>query len=231
MSELISINPENGSLVGTYPEHTSKEINKIISDVNSSFNYWKEIELKERCQYFRHLSITLQSRKDEFARIMALEMGKPISQGKAEIDKSAWVCDYYADNASDFLSIKEVKTDASESYITFQPLGAVLAIMPWNFPFWQVFRFAIPSLTAGNGAILKHASNVQGCAAAIEKCFIDAGYYENIFCNLRIPGSQVASVIENNNIVGVTLTGLDNNSGKSDKENCINLFSLSLVSK
>ena len=159
MSELISINPENGSLVGTYPEHTSKEINKIISDVNSSFNYWKKIELNERCQYFRHLSVTLQSRKDEFARIMALEMGKPISQGKAEIDKSAWVCDYYADSASDFLSIKEVKTDASESYITFQPLGAVLAIMPWNFPFWQVFRFAATAMIAGNVTLLKHSSN------------------------------------------------------------------------
>ena len=207
MSELISINPENGSLVGTYPEHTSKEINKIISDVNSSFNYWKEIELKERCQYFRHLSITLQSRKDEFARIMALEMGKPISQGKAEIDKSAWVCDYYADNASDFLSIKEVKTDASESYITFQPLGAVLAIMPWNFPFWQVFRFAAPAMIAGNVSILKHSSNVQGCADAIEGLFLEASFPENVFRNLTISSQKVDEVIKNPMVKAITLTG------------------------
>ncbi len=207
MSELISINPENGSLVGTYPEHTSEEINKIISDVNSSFNYWKKIELKERCQYFRHLSIALQSRKDEFARIMALEMGKPISQGKAEIDKSAWVCDYYADNASDFLSIKEVKTDASESYITFQPLGAVLAIMPWNFPFWQVFRFAAPAMIAGNVSILKHSSNVQGCADAIEGLFLEASFPENVFRNLTISSQKVDEVIKNPMVKAITLTG------------------------
>ena len=207
MSELISINPENGSLVGTYPEHTSEEINKIISDVNSSFNYWKKIELKERCQYFRHLSIVLQSRKDEFARIMALEMGKPISQGKAEIDKSAWVCDYYADNASDFLSIKEVKTDASESYITFQPLGAVLAIMPWNFPFWQVFRFAAPAMIAGNVSILKHSSNVQGCADAIEGLFLEASFPENVFRNLTISSQKVDEVIKNPMVKAITLTG------------------------
>ena len=207
MSELISINPENGSLVGTYPEHTSEEINKIISDVNSSFNYWKKIELKERCQYFRHLSIALQSRKDEFARIMALEMGKPISQGKAEIDKSAWVCDYYADNASDFLSNKEVKTDASESYITFQPLGAVLAIMPWNFPFWQVFRFAAPAMIAGNVSILKHSSNVQGCADAIEGLFLEASFPENVFRNLTISSKKVDKVIKNPKVKAITLTG------------------------
>ena len=207
MSELISINPENGSLVGTYPEHTSKEVNKIIYDVDNSFNIWRKIKLKERCQYFRHLSIALQSRKDEFARIMALEMGKPISQGKLEIDKSAWVCDYYADNAPEFLSSKEVKTEASESYIIFQPLGAVFGIMPWNFPFWQVFRFAAPAMIAGNVVILKHSSNTQGCADAIEGLFLEVSFPKNVFRNLTISSLNVEEVIKNPMVKAITLTG------------------------
>jgi len=207
MSDLISINPVNGSIVGTYPEHSSKEVNKIIYEVNDSFNLWRKLELKQRCQYFRQLSIALQLRKGEFARIMALEMGKPISQGKAEVEKSAWVCDYYADNAPGFLSTKEIKTDASESYITFQPLGAVLAIMPWNFPFWQVFRFAAPAMIAGNVVILKHSSNVQGCADAIEGLFLEVAFPENVFRNLTISSLKVEEVIENSMVKAITLTG------------------------
>ena len=207
MSDLISINPVNGDIVGTYPEHSSKEINKIIYEVNDSFNLWRKLGLKQRGQYFRQLSIALQLRKDEFARSMALEMGKPISQGKAEVQKSAWVCDYYADNALGFLSTKEIKTDASESYITFQPLGVVLAVMPWNFPFWQVFRFAAPAMIAGNVVILKHSSNVQGCADAIEGLFLEVAFPENVFRNLTISSLKVEEVIENSMVKAITLTG------------------------
>ena len=207
MPDLISINPVNGSIVGTYPEHSSKEVNKIIYEVNDSFNLWRKLGLKQRCQYFRQLSIALQLRKGEFARIMALEMGKPISQGKAEVEKSAWVCDYYADNAPGFLSTKEIKTDASESYITFQPLGVVLAVMPWNFPFWQVFRFAAPAMIAGNVVILKHSSNVQGCADAIEGLFLEVAFPENVFRNLTISSLKVEKVIENSMVKAITLTG------------------------
>jgi len=207
MSILKSINPVNGSLVGTYPEHSSKEINNIIYEVNNSFNFWRKLDINERCQYFKNLSITLKSRKNEFAQIMALEMGKPISQGIAEVEKSAWVCDYYADNAPKFLSIKEVKTDASESYITFQPLGVVLAIMPWNFPFWQVFRFAAPAMIAGNVCLLKHSSNVQGCADAIEGLFLEAAFPENVFRNLTISSLKVEEVIENSMVKAITFTG------------------------
>jgi succinate-semialdehyde dehydrogenase/glutarate-semialdehyde dehydrogenase len=207
MSDLISINPINNSIVGTYPQHTNEEINKIIYKVNDSFNLWRRLNIEQRGQYFKQLSITLKSRKNEFAKIMALEMGKPILQGEAEVEKSAWVCDYYADNAPNFLSTKEVKSEASESYISFQPLGVVFAVMPWNFPFWQVFRFAAPAMIAGNVAILKHSSNVQGCADAIEGLFLEVAFPNNVFRNLTISSSKVGQVIENSMVKAITLTG------------------------
>ena len=134
-------------------------------------------------------------------------MGKPLSQGLGEVEKCAWLCEYYAEKAKPYLVDEEVDISGQKSLISIQPIGLVLGIMPWNFPFWQVFRFAIPTITAGNGAILKHASNVQGCAAAIEKCFIDSGFLENIFRNLVIPGQEVAEVIKDPSIAAVTLTG------------------------
>ena len=134
-------------------------------------------------------------------------MGKPILQSKAEVEKCAWVCDYYADNAEKFLANEIIKTEFSKSYVSFQPLGVVLAIMPWNFPFWQVFRFAAPTLMAGNASVLKHASNVMGCAIAIEKIFNDAGFLENLFRTLVISSKKVEAVIRNKNVQAVTLTG------------------------
>ena len=149
----------------------------------------------------------LHERKEEFAKLMTLEMGKPILQSKAEVEKCAWVCDYYADNAEKFLANEIIKTEFSKSYVSFQPLGVVLAIMPWNFPFWQVFRFAAPTLMAGNASVLKHASNVMGCAIAIEKIFNDAGFLENLFRTLVISSKKVEAVIRNKNVQAVTLTG------------------------
>jgi succinate-semialdehyde dehydrogenase/glutarate-semialdehyde dehydrogenase len=138
---------------------------------------------------------------------MAEEMGKPIRQGRAEVEKCAWVCEYYADNAESFLSKETIATDASDSYVTFNPLGVVLAVMPWNFPLWQVFRFAAPALMAGNAGVLKHASNVPGSALAIEEVFRQAGFPASLFRTLLVGGSRVSSVIEDSRIKAVTLTG------------------------
>jgi succinate-semialdehyde dehydrogenase/glutarate-semialdehyde dehydrogenase len=149
----------------------------------------------------------LRSRKDEFARLMALEMGKPLKQGVAEAEKCAWACEYYADHAEKHLAAESAQTDAATSYVAFEPLGVVLAVMPWNFPFWQVFRFAAPALMAGNTGVLKHASNVPGCALAIEEVFVQAGFPKGCFRTLLIGSRQVAKVIEHPLVRAVTLTG------------------------
>ena len=185
MPDLISINPANGETVGSYPDLNSSEFASIISTVQEAYDPWRQLDISERCQFFRQMAEVLRARQNEFARLMALEMGKPLAQGKAEIEKSAMGCEYYAENGPEFLKEKHIETDATESYISFQPLGVVLAVMPWNFPFWQVFRFAAPAMIAGNVALLKHASNVQGCADAIEGLFLEAGYPQNIFRNYK----------------------------------------------
>ena len=149
----------------------------------------------------------LRDKVGEFARLMALEMGKPVRDGRLEIEKCAWVCDYYAEQAAAILSPEIIATDAAKSYVTFQPLGVVLAVMPWNYPFWQVFRFAVPALMAGNAGVLKHSANVPGCALAIEDVFRQAGFPENIFQTLMISGERVEKVIENPLVKAVTLTG------------------------
>ena len=214
MSDLRSINPSNGDIVGVYPQLSAQELNQLILEVNSEFDFWRKIPIKDRCQYFKYLAEAIQMRKDEFARLMALEMGKPLSQGIVELEKCAWVCNYYADNGEKFLADQNIITDASESFVSFQPLGVILAIMPWNFPFWQVFRFVAPAMIAGNVAVLKHASNVQGCADAIEGLFIEVGIPNNTFRNLTIDSSKVDYVIENPFIKAVSLTG-STSAGKS----------------
>ena len=214
MSDLISINPANGDVVGVYPQLTEIEINEIIIDVEKEFHLWKKFSTKERCQYFINLRDAMLIRKDELAHLMALEMGKPLSQGIGEIEKCAWVCDYYSENGEDFLKNKLIDTEASESYISFQPLGIILGVMPWNFPFWQVFRFAVPTMIAGNVVLLKHSSNVQGCADAIEGLFLEVGIPLNAFKNLTIDSSKVGKIIENPNVKAISLTG-STSAGKS----------------
>jgi succinate-semialdehyde dehydrogenase/glutarate-semialdehyde dehydrogenase len=149
----------------------------------------------------------LKNRKEGLANLMTLEMGKPLAQSRAEVEKCSWVCDYFAENAEKFLEDQVIKTDASKSFVTFEPIGVVLAVMPWNFPFWQVFRFAAPNLMAGNAGVLKHSSNVTGCALAIENIFKEAGFPENLFRTLVISSKNVAGVIKNRVIKAVTLTG------------------------
>jgi succinate-semialdehyde dehydrogenase/glutarate-semialdehyde dehydrogenase len=204
---LESVNPSNLQIIKTYQALQNAEVNKIIELTNKAFLFWKDTSIIEREKLMLNASSVLKSKRDQFSELMTLEMGKPISQSKAEVDKCAWVCEYYAENAQKFLADELVKTDASKSFISFQPLGIVLAVMPWNFPFWQVFRFASPALMAGNAGILKHASNVSGCALAIEDVFREAGFPDNLFRTILVPSSQMEEVIKNNNIKAVTLTG------------------------
>ena len=204
---INSINPANGQLIQSYQPHTPEEVSKIIAGTHQAWEKWKETPHSLRSKYLLAVAKILRSRKEELAVLMALEMGKPLKGGLAEIEKCADVCDYYAKNAEQFLKNEPVDTDASKSYVSFQPLGIVLAIMPWNFPFWQVFRFLAPALMAGNAALLKHASNVFGCAIEIENMIREAGFPENLFRSLLIPGNEVDQVIENTLVQAITLTG------------------------
>ncbi|HYK76231.1 MAG TPA: NAD-dependent succinate-semialdehyde dehydrogenase, partial [Daejeonella sp.] len=204
---LQSINPANNQTINFYPLDIEEQVAQKISQTHQAWESWKETDFKERSALMLNAGNVLRKRKDELAHLMALEMGKPLKQGVAEIEKCASVCDYYAENAENFLQNELVKTDASQSYISFQPLGVVLAVMPWNFPFWQVFRFLAPALMAGNCGVLKHASNVPGCALAIEDIIKEAGFPPYVFQTLLIESSAVGRVIENPFIKAVTLTG------------------------
>lgn len=204
---MRSINPATGDLLKKYPPLSSNEISSTINKVHNSFKSWRNKSFSERSKLMRVLSHNLKVNAEQYAKMISLEMGKPFNESKAEVEKSAWVCEYYSENVEKMLKDEVLESDAGKSFVSFEPLGVVLAVMPWNFPFWQVFRFAAPALMAGNAAVLKHASNVMGCANLIEQTFKDAGFPENLFCNLQISSSQVKEVIENPKIVATTLTG------------------------
>ena len=204
---LKSINPANGQEIAAYEEMSTDEVNGIITAVNDAFNSWRKTSFSSRGELLKNAAVILQSNKEEFGRLMSLEMGKPYSQSLAEVVKCAKGCEYYADNTEEILADRIIETDASKSYVSHHPIGIVLAVMPWNFPFWQVFRFAAPALMAGNVGVLKHASNVQGCALAIEKIFVESGFPENVFRALVISSKNVESVINNPLVKAVTLTG------------------------
>lgn len=204
---LKSINPATGETVNSYESHSDKGVEKMINATDKSWHQWRNTTFSYRSQLFQNVAIVLKSKKEELARLMALEMGKVTKEGIAEIEKCAWACEYYASNAESFLENEIIQTEAYKSYVSYKPLGTVLAIMPWNFPFWQVFRFAAPTLMAGNTAVLKHASNVPGCALAIEDLFREAGFPENVFRTLLIGSSQVEKVIRHPAIKAVSLTG------------------------
>ena len=204
---MKSINPYTTEVIREYPEHTPSEVNNIINDVHKEWLQWRETSLETRAKLFRTAASLLFKKKETYARLITEEMGKIIRESLAEIEKCANGCNYYADHAAELLEDQVVTSDATRSFVTFQPLGVILAVMPWNFPFWQVFRFAVPSLIAGNAAVLKHASNVPGCALAIEEIFYEAGFPKNLFRALMIPSSAVEPVITNKLITAVTLTG------------------------
>ncbi|HZK92844.1 MAG TPA: NAD-dependent succinate-semialdehyde dehydrogenase [Prolixibacteraceae bacterium] len=204
---MQSINPFTGEVIKNYTEYTSEEVTSIISLVDKAFQQWKLTDFEKRAKLMKNLQSLLIERKNELAGIMVAEMGKVRREAIGEIEKCATVCSFYADNAETFLKNEAIQTEASESYITYQPIGTVLAVMPWNFPFWQVFRFLAPALMAGNTGVLKHAANVPGCAIAIEQLVRDAGFPENVFRTLMIGSAKVKAVIENTLIKAVTLTG------------------------
>ncbi len=204
---LSVVNPATGETVRKYPEMTGEEVDEAIRRAHASQLEWRRTDFDHRAGRMRRAAKILRDRSREFAELMTTEMGKPVQAGVAEAEKCAWVCEYYADHAASFLERVEVETDASRSFVAFRPLGVVLAIMPWNFPFWQVFRFAAPNLMAGNGGLLKHASNVPGCALAIEEIFTEAGFPDHLFRALLVGSEEVEGIIEDERVRGVTLTG------------------------
>lgn len=207
MAKIISINPYNGEEVAIYKTHTKKEVEEILENAQKRFKLWRETPFSERKKLMLAVAAELRKNANEYAQTITEEMGKPITQALAEVEKCAWVCEYYAENAEKHLENEVIKTDAYKSYVSYEPLGVVLAIMPWNYPFWQVFRFAAPALMAGNIGILKHASNVFGSALNIEKVFKRAGFPENCFTTLLVGSDAVEEIIENEKVKAVTLTG------------------------
>src|SRR3989344_4503818 len=204
---LRSINPATLDIVSETAELSHQEIDHKIAQADAASHTWRHRSFAERALLMKKAANHLRSEKERYAKIMSLEVGKTIAAATAEVEKSAFVCDYYAENAARFLKNETIPTDARESYVRFEPLGPVLAVMPWNFPFWQVFRFAAPALMAGNVGLLKHASNVQGSAKAIEETFRVAGFPEGVFVNLPIGAAKVAPVIADPRVKAITLTG------------------------
>jgi succinate-semialdehyde dehydrogenase/glutarate-semialdehyde dehydrogenase len=207
MPVLKSINPFDPSRIVNYPQLSEMNLALRLGRAHSTFTKYRHSSFKERAAVMKKVAGLLREGSREFAEVVTREMGKPISEATAEVKKCAWVCEYYAGKAADFLSEKVVETEADESRIIYEPLGPILAVMPWNFPFWQVFRCAAPALMAGNTMVLKHASNVQGCAGIIEEIFLKAGFEEGVFQNLAIGSERVAGVIASEYIRAVSLTG------------------------
>jgi succinate-semialdehyde dehydrogenase / glutarate-semialdehyde dehydrogenase len=201
------LNPTTGELVREYPEFSPEQTAAAVGLCHAAYLDWRETEFDHRGRLMRRAAEVLRDRQEEYARLMAQEMGKPVGGGRAEVEKCAGVCDYYAEHAEAFLADELVPTEARRSYVAYRPRGVVLAVMPWNFPLWQVFRFAAPALMAGNAGLLKHASNVPGSALAIEDVFRDAGFPAHLFRTLLIGSGQVAAVIDHPMVTAVTLTG------------------------
>ena len=206
---IQSINPATGDVLETFKETSREDLDRFLAAAHAAFLEWRTAPFATRAQRMREAARVLRTRRAEYARTMTLEMGKPIVQAEAEVDKCAWGCEYYADHAETFLAEQPRQTDAFRSYVRFEPLGPVLAVMPWNFPFWQVFRFAAPALMAGDAAILKHASNVPRCALAIEAVFREAGFPRGLFSTVLVEAPAVAALIADPRIVAATLTGSD----------------------
>ncbi|WP_282071754.1 NAD-dependent succinate-semialdehyde dehydrogenase [Polaribacter atrinae] len=207
MKTTTSINPATEEEIANYNRISEKTTKDKVAKANETYKTWKKTSFDERSKLMHKLATIFDENKEKYAQLMTEEMGKVIDQSRKEIEKCALICRYYADNIADLLADKIVKTEASKSYVTFQPLGVTLAIMPWNFPFYQVIRFAAPAVMTGNTGVLKHASNVQGCAFALEEAFAEAGFPEGVFTNLNVSSDVIKPIIEDKNIVAVTLTG------------------------
>ena len=204
---LSSVNPATGEEVERYEELSSEEIDERLTRAGEAFQRHRQTPFAERAEKIRRAADLLEDESGRWGALMTREMGKPVLQARAEAEKCAWVCRYYADHAEDFLADEAVDTDAERSFVAYQPLGPVLAVMPWNFPFWQVFRFAAPALMAGNVGLLKHAGNVTGCSLAIEEVFREAGFDAGEFQSLPITSDPVAGILEDVRVKAATLTG------------------------
>jgi succinate-semialdehyde dehydrogenase / glutarate-semialdehyde dehydrogenase len=204
---LHSVNPYNNLLIKEFEEYGDEKLESMLTSSEESFNRWKKTSFDKRKSLMEKAAALLRRNSLEYASAITSEMGKPIRESIAEVEKCAWVCDYYAEYAERFLQTENVTTDADTSYISYEPLGTVLGIMPWNFPFWQVFRFAVPTLMAGNTVFLKHASNVQICAQNIENIFLSAGFPETVFRNLVLGSQKMEKIIRHDSIKAVSLTG------------------------
>jgi len=206
---LQSVNPATGAPLETFEETSPAELDRIIARADAASRDWRGLAVAARAERLRAAGRILRERQDAYARTMALEMGKPLAQGVAEAEKCAWACDYYAEQAAAMLADQPRRTDAARSYVRFEAIGPVLAIMPWNFPFWQVFRFAAPALAAGNAGLLKHAPNVSRCALEIEQVFRDAGLPDGLFRSVFLSNEATAGLIADPRVRAVTLTGSD----------------------
>jgi succinate-semialdehyde dehydrogenase/glutarate-semialdehyde dehydrogenase len=203
----VAINPATGETIARHEELTTAELRRAIAATQKAWVGWQKVPFAARADLLRGAARILRSRAGALAQLMAREMGKPVAQGRGEVEKCAWVCEYYAEHAEVFLDPELIATDASRSYVAYRPLGIIFAVMPWNFPLWQVFRFAAPALMGGNAGLLKHAANVPGCALAIEDIFRDAGFPDGLFRTLLISHQQSRTVIRHKHVAAVTLTG------------------------
>jgi len=227
---IQTINPATEEIVETFEPYTTTQIDEAINQAHQAFEQWRETSFDERRAHLHHVARHLREQKARYAQTITQEMGKPITEAEAEIEKCAWNCEYYADNAERILADESVHTNASESYVSYLPLGVVLAVMPWNYPFWQVFRFAAPALMAGNTAVLKHASNVSRAALEIEQVFQESGLPQGVFRTVLVPGAETKHLIADPRIAAVTLTGSDpagvavaSASGQALKKNVLEL--------
>lgn len=204
---VTSVNPYNGEELYRFSPLRREAIETCVDRADKAYDSWRKVPLEERCELLRRAGEVLLARKQSLARIITAEMGKPITQSVAEIEKCAWVCRYYAEHAPEHLEPFTIRTDAARSYVRYDPIGVVLAVMPWNYPFWQVFRFAAPTLTAGNTALLKHATGVWKCGEEIESVFREAGYPKGVFQHLQIGSDKVGEVLRKPSVRAVSLTG------------------------
>jgi acyl-CoA reductase-like NAD-dependent aldehyde dehydrogenase len=204
---IQTINPTTGEVLETFEVYRQEQINEAMDEAHQAFLQWRTLTFAERARHLQSVASKLRDRKTALARIAVLEMGKTITEAEAEVEKCAWNCDYFAEHAEHILADEKIASNASESYVAFRPLGVILAVMPWNFPYWQVFRFAAPALMAGNTTVLKHASNVSRVALEIEHIFQEAGLPHGILRTVLVPGSETSRLIKDPRIAAVTLTG------------------------
>ncbi len=204
---ITTINPYTGKELKQYEELTKEQIREKLELAQKTFDYWRTTNHDQRAEKIKKVGELLEKNKERYALQMTREMGKPISQSRSELEKCAWLCDHYAENAESYLAPESIKTDYQKSYVSYEPLGVILAIMPWNYPFWQVMRFIVPALMAGNVGVLKHASSVMGCAELIEELFLEAGFHQGCFQNLTVSSDPIEEVIKNPIIKAATLTG------------------------